>query len=317
VTSTRASSPNHRVLALAGPTAVGKTEVAVLLAEKLIGEIISVDSMQVYRGLDVGTAKPSQEDRARVPHHLVDVVEVTSAFDAAKFLSLANQAVEVIRSRGRLPILCGGTGLYFKAFFEGLGEAPAGAPGLRAVLEATPISELLHELSERDPVTYERIDRRNARRVIRALEVIRMTGKPYSLQRAGWSRPSEELDRVPIFGLLRSAGDLSQRIEARVDAMFRQGLVSETEELLKSGLAENRTALQALGYRQVAEYLQGVRSLPETVVLVKTRTWQFAKRQMTWFRRQLPVRWIQVGPELSADQIAAKVCREFITTFGV
>jgi len=308
---------NGRVLAVAGPTAVGKTEVALLLAEKLNGEIISVDSMQVYRGLDLGTAKPARQDRARVRHHLIDVVDLSTAFNAAQFLGLANQAVEVIRGRGQLPILCGGTGLYFKAFFEGLGEAPAGEPELRAKLEATPIAELLRELAERDPVTYERIDRSNPRRIVRALEVIRTTDKPYSLQRSVWSRPPEGLPEPTFFGLLRSPADLRQRIDARVDAMFKAGLVSETEALLKSGLAGNRTALQALGYHQVVEYLQGARSLPETIDLVKIRTRQFAKRQMTWFRRQLPVQWLHITPEQSADQIADAVRSQFMSSRSI
>src|SRR5437879_2246879 len=165
---------------LAGPTAVGKSELALLLAETLSGEIISVDSMQVYRGLDIGTAKPSAEQRARITHHLIDVVDVTEPFDAAQFVRLAGDAIKAIHSRGRLPILCGGTGLYFKAFLEGLGEAPPANTALRAELEATPPPHLLRELSERDPVTYERIDRQNPRRIIRAIEVIRLTGKPFS-----------------------------------------------------------------------------------------------------------------------------------------
>jgi tRNA dimethylallyltransferase len=316
VTSALACFRNDRILALAGPTAAGKSEVALVLAEKLNGEIISVDSMQVYRGLDIGTAKPSPGDRARVPHQLIDVVDLTTPFDAAQFVRRANEAIEAVRRREKLSILCGGTGLYFKALFEGLGQAPAGAPELRAALEAMPLPELLHELEQRDPLTYQRIDRQNPRRVIRALEVICTTNKPYSLQRADWSQPSREPRNLPFFGLLRSSADLHLRIEARVDAMFRQGLVSETEALLRSGLAKNRAALQALGYRQTVEYLQGVRSLCETIALVKTRTRQFAKRQMTWFRRQLPVRWIEVGPEQPAHQIAGKIYDEFITTFG-
>jgi tRNA dimethylallyltransferase len=300
-----------RVLAVAGPTAVGKTEVALLLAERLKGEIISVDSMQVYRGLEVGTAKPSPEERARVPHHLIDVVGMTMPFDAAKFVSLANQAVDGIRLRGRLPILCGGTGLYFKAFFEGLSQAPAGAPELRAALEATPVAELLSELSQRDPVTYERIDRQNRRRIVRALEAIRLTGKPFSAQQSPWSHSSHEFERGTIFGLARSTADLTARIDARVDAIFRRGLIMETEQLLTTGLAENRTALQALGYRQTVEHLQGSRGLAETIALVKIRTRQFAKRQMTWFKRQLPVQWIHIRPDQSAAQVADEICARY------
>ncbi|NBV25481.1 MAG: tRNA (adenosine(37)-N6)-dimethylallyltransferase MiaA, partial [Proteobacteria bacterium] len=145
--------------------------------------------MQVYRGLDLGTAKPPPAERARVPHHLVDVVELTEAFDAAKFLRLAEMAVKDIQARGRVPIFCGGTGLYFKAWLSGLGEAPPADPQVRAALEAVPLPDLLTELAQRDPVTYERIDRQNPRRVIRALEVIRLTGQPYSAQRAVWPSP--------------------------------------------------------------------------------------------------------------------------------
>src|SRR4051812_41200252 len=164
---------------IAGPTAVGKSEIALAVAEKIGGEIISVDSMQVYRGLDIGTAKPSAAERARVRHHLIDVVDITEPFDAAQFVRLATAAVAEIQSRGRVPIFCGGTGLYFKAFLEGLGDAPPADEALRAQLETVPLPELLAELTEKDPVTYEKIDRQNPRRVIRAVEVIRLTGKKF------------------------------------------------------------------------------------------------------------------------------------------
>ena len=301
-----------RPLVLAGPTAVGKSEIALLLAEKLNGEIVSVDSMQVYRGLDLGTAKPSAAERARVRHHLVDVVEVTEPFDAAQFTRFARQAVSEIQGRDRVPILCGGKGLYFKAFFEGLGEAPPGDAALRAELEATPVAELLRELAERDPATYERIDRQNPRRVIRAVEVIRLTGKPFSAQRARWRPSAISHHQSLCFGLARSSADLHRRIDARVEQMFRAGLVAETEALLARGLAQNKTAMQALGYRQVVEYLRGERSLAETIDLVKIRTRQFAKRQMTWFRRQLPLAWIKVEPAEAAVDIAERLTREMM-----
>jgi tRNA dimethylallyltransferase len=264
--------------------------------------------MQVYRGLDIGTAKPALAERARVPHHLIDVVEVTEPFDAAQFVRLARRAVAEIQSRGRVPILCGGTGLYFKAFLEGLGQAPPADAALRAVLEATPLPELLRELAARDPVTYERIDRQNPRRVVRAVEVIRLTGQPFSTQRADWRPSPLALRTSPLhFGLVRSAPDLHQRISARVDAMFRRGWVAETEQLLQRGLAQNKTAMQALGYRQIVEYLRGERSLPETIALVKVRTRQFAKRQMTWFRRQLQLTWSNLEPETSAEAVANRI----------
>jgi tRNA dimethylallyltransferase len=289
---------------LAGPTAVGKSAVALALAERLGGEIISVDSMQVYRGLDIGTAKPSPAERACVPHHLLDVVELNEGFDAAKFVRLAQVSVKDIQTRGRVPIFCGGTGLYFKAWFEGLGEAPPADASVRAELEGTPLADLLAELERRDPETFARIDRQNPRRVVRALEVIRVTGRPFSAQRAAWTadRRPQTADRV--FCLTREPVDLRARIEARVDAMFAAGLVEETRRLLTAGLERNPTAMQAIGYRQVVEHLRGERGLAETVTLVKTKTWQFARRQGTWFRRQLPVEWVPLAADAKPAAVA-------------
>ena len=335
-------------LLLAGPTAVGKSAVALALAERLGGEIISVDSMQVYRGLDLGTAKPTAAERARVPHHLIDVAELTEFFDAARFVRLANAALREIQARGRVPIFCGGTGLYFKAFLEGLGEAPPADEKLRAELEATPLDKLLLELEERDPATFAKIDHHNSRRVIRAMEVIRLTGRPFSEQRAKWggtsgeprsadipvrgftghscpvstgldlAAPSHQLatgkSREPadtnvcptsrFIGFARTSADLHARINTRVDEMFATGLVEETRRLLERGLEQNKTAMQAIGYRQVVEHLRGERSLPETIELVKIRTRQFAKRQMTWFRRQAPVTWLGLEPNDAAEAVA-------------
>lgn len=284
-----------------------------MLAEKIGGEIISVDSMQVYRGLDIGTAKPSAEERARVRHHLIDVVDLTEPFDAARFVQWSNAAAVEIQSRGRVPIFCGGTGFYFKAFLEGLGEAPSSNEQLRAELEAMPLEELLKELAEKDPATFEKIDRKNPRRVIRAVEVIRLTGRKFSEQRADWKKSPQSTVHSPrsdaVIGLARESADLRSRIDERVDVMFARGLVEETRGLLKGGLAQNKTAMQALGYRQVVEHLRGEHSLPETIELVKIKTRQFAKRQMTWFRRQLNVRWIQLSRDTSLNQIVEEMTR--------
>jgi tRNA dimethylallyltransferase len=289
---------------IAGPTAVGKSEIALALAEKTGGEIISADSMQVYRGLDIGTAKPPPAERARVPHHLVDICNLTENFDAAQFIRLAQKAVEEIQSRNKIPIFCGGTGLYFKAYLSGLGEAPATNLDLRAELEASSFESLLRELRERDPAAYEKIDKQNPRRVIRAVEVIRLTGKKFSEQRAEWKVGSSRCDdrtaqrAVPTFYCFtRQPADLHTRIHARVDAMFTRGLVDETRTLLKHGLGQNKTAMQAIGYRQVVEHLRGERPLAETIEMVKSRTRQFAKRQLTWFRRQLGPEWIELKPD--------------------
>ena len=311
-----------RPILIAGPTAVGKSEIALRLAEQLGGEIISADSMQVYRGLDIGTAKPSPANRARVPHHLIDICDLTESFDAAQFARLAHRTVAEIQSRGHVPVLCGGTGLYFKAFLEGLGEAPSANPRLRAELEATPLENLLAELRERDPATFEKIDKKNPRRVVRALEVIRLTGQPFSKQRAEWnvlpaSSPEDLKSEIParcrnhVFCLIRQPADLHARINARVDAMFKRGLMDETHELLKHGLEQNKTAMQAIGYRQVVEHLHGERSLKETIELVKIRTRQFAKRQLTWFRAQKNLEWIELEPDESLEKCARKICEAF------
>jgi tRNA dimethylallyltransferase len=295
------TASSHLPIFIAGPTAVGKSEVALLLAEKIGGEIISADSMQVYRGLDIGTAKPSPAERARVPHHLIDICDLTENFDAAQFIRLAQKAVAEIQARGRVPVFCGGTGLYFKAFLSGLGEAPATNPELRAELEAASFEALLHELRERDPAAYEKIDKQNPRRVIRAVEVIRLTGKKFSEQRAEWKSEVRSQKSGKAFCFTRPAADMHARINARVDAMFARGLVEETRALLQHGLEQNKTAMQAIGYRQVVEYLRDERSLTETIELVKSRTRQFAKRQLTWFRRHGSMEWIELKPAESLE----------------
>jgi tRNA dimethylallyltransferase len=292
---------------IAGPTAVGKSEIALALAEQLAGEIISVDSMQVYRGLDIGTAKPSPADCARVPHHLIGICDLTESFDAAQFIRCAQLAVAEIQSRGRVPVFCGGTGLYFKAFLSGLGEAPSANPRLRAELEKISFEKLLGELRERDPEAYEKIDKQNPRRVIRAVEVIRLTGKKFSEQRAEWKAESGKRKAENFFCINRQPADLHVRINTRVDEMFRRGLVDETRELLQRGLEQNQTAMQAIGYRQVVEHLRGERPLAETIEQVKIRTRQFAKRQLTWFRRQLAPEWIELKPEDSLEDAARKI----------
>jgi len=301
------SASSHLPIFLAGPTAVGKSEIALLLAEKIGGELVTVDSMQVYRGLDIGTAKPTAAERARVPHHLIDVCDLREAFDAAQFIRLAGNAVAEIQSRGHTPVFCGGTGLYFKAFLEGLGEAPATDAKLRAELEAAPFEALLNELRGRDPAAYEKIDKQNPRRVIRAVEVIRLTGEKFSEQRAEWKTQNAKFKTQNCFCFTRPAEDLHRRINARVDEMLRRGLVMETEQLLKHGLAENKYAMQAIGYRQVVEHLRGDRMLAETIELVKIRTRQFAKRQLTWFRRHGDCEWIELKRDETTEDAVSKI----------
>ena len=247
-----------------------------------------------------------------MPHHLIDICDLTEHFDAAQFIRRAQKAVEEIQARDHVPIFCGGTGLYFKAYLSGLGEAPGNNPELRAELEAASLESLLHELRERDPAAYEKIDKQNPRRVIRAVEVIRLTGKQFSEQQAEWKAetPSQSQGHeVQIIFIVSRAqpADLHARINARVDAMFARGLVEETRALLQHGLEQNKTAMQAIGYRQVVEHLRGERPLAETIELVKSRTRQFAKRQLTWFRRHGNMEWVELKPEGSLEKCVEKI----------
>ena len=287
-------------ISIAGPTASGKSAVAMEVAKQLQAEIISVDSMQVYRGLDIGTAKPSAAEQAGIPHHLIDCAGLEETYDVARFVREATEAEKQIDR----PIFCGGTGLYFQARQEGLGESPQADVVVRAAIEAMSHEEQIAELKAADPATLERIDQQNPRRVVRALEVIRLTGKPFSGQRAEWQ------NTVPanFFLIEREREDLRARIEERVDAMFAAGLVDETCSL-RAALEDNRVAQQALGYRQVIGHLRGEQDLPDTVALVKSRTWQFARRQMTWFRRLQGA----VCLEVTADEAPTKTARRILS----
>lgn len=301
--------PAPEPVILTGATASGKSAVALELARRWGAEIVSVDSMQVYRGLDIGTAKPSSAERAEVPHHLVDVVDLTDSFDAARFVTRTTEVIQDARRRGCPVILCGGTGMYLSAWLNGLGEAPAPDPVLRSELESLPMPVLLDELARRDWTTFDEIDVQNRRRVVRAVEVIRLTGRPFSQQRARWS------DRAPAmagrcFALERDRADEIRRIDRRVDCMFAAGLIEETRSLLDRGLRGNRTAMQAIGYRQVVDHIEGLCHRQEAVELVKVRTRQFAKRQRTWFRGQLDLRWLGLGPEESPSETADRIVAE-------
>jgi tRNA dimethylallyltransferase len=296
---------SHRPIYIAGPTACGKSAVAVELAKRLGGEIITVDSMQVYRGLNIGTAKPTSREQEGVPHHLIDVIDLKESFDAAKYIALARVVEKAIRDRNRTPIFCGGTGMYFKALFHGVGTAPSPDPNLRQALEAAPLDELLDELERLDPETFAKIDRENPRRVVRAVEAIRLGGKPFSEQQASW----DETPAPPqnFFALSRAPEDLRERIDARVEKMLSDGLLQETEALMHAGLDKNRTAMQAIGYRQMVEHLRGERSLRDTVELIKSKTWQLARRQMTWLRNQLQPKWVAIPHNATPESVAEVV----------
>jgi tRNA dimethylallyltransferase len=239
----------------------------------------------------------------------MDVVGLDEPFDAARFVQLANAAIQDIEGRGRTAILCGGTGLYFNAWLGGLGSAPPPDPDLRAQLEAATTAELLEELARKDPVTLDQIDIQNRRRLVRAVEVIRITGKPFSLQRAKWPEQGGLATAGRAFGIQRDRQDLVRRIHERVERMFAAGLVAETQERLHQGLRENRTAMQAIGYRQVVEHLEGLMSLRATLERVQIKTRQYAKRQMTWMQGQLDLAWLEIGSKETPSETADRILR--------
>jgi len=283
------------LVVIVGPTAVGKTRLALRLAGQLGAEIVSADSRQVYRGMDIGTDKPTAEERQRVPHHLVDIVDPDEEFTLARYQDMAYAAVEDVLARGRLPLLVGGTGLYIKAVAEGW-SIPRVRPNeaLRTELYREAKVEggvALHaRLRQVDPVAAEKIDPRNVRRVIRALEVYLETGRPISeLQRR---RPSPY--RVLQIGLTMERAALYRRIDQRVDRMIGRGLVEEVRGLVEQGCGYELPAMSGLGYRQVGCYLRGEINLEEAIRLIKRDTRRFVRQQYNWFRLDDEgIRWFQ------------------------
>ena len=286
------------VLALVGPTASGKTEAGVQVAEALGAEILSVDSMLVYRGMDVGTAKPTAEQRARVPHHLLDLVNPSEPFSVAAFQAAAREAADDVRRRGARPLLVGGSGLYFRAVVDDL-EFPGTDPSVRGALEeeaeALGAERMYRRLAALDPVAASRIEPGNVRRTVRALEVAAITGRPFSSFAAAWE--VFEPGRARVAGVRSSADDLGQRIEARVDGMLAAGWLDEVRSLVDAGFGGWLTASQAIGYAELARHQAGELDLEDAVRQTVARTRTLARRQMAWFRRDPRIRWFDVGPE--------------------
>jgi tRNA dimethylallyltransferase len=294
------------LIVIAGPTAVGKTSAAIALAEQCSGEIVAADSRTLYRGMDIGTAKPSVEDRARVPHHLLDIARPDEVVTLAIYQRRALAAIDAVRARGHLPLLVGGTGLYIRAVVDGLRIPPAPPDWtLRAALEAEERAggpgTLHRRLGQIDPVAASRIHPHNVRRTIRALEVHGRTGAPISVLQ-GRSTASEAvmvaltLDRVKLY----------ERIHRRIDQMLAAGVVDEVRALRAAGYAKTLPALQGLGYKEIVPHLEGALSLAESRALLERNTRRYAKRQLTWFRADSRYRWLDVRddpPEVVAARI--------------
>jgi tRNA dimethylallyltransferase len=296
--------PRPVVLALVGLTATGKSELACRVAERIDAEVISADSMQVYRGMDVGTAKPSREQRARVRHHLIDVADPDDPMSAGRFAELARKAAADVEARGRPVILCGGTGLYARAFAGGLVEGAASDPELRARLEAREADDLYRELERRDPETARATPPQNKVRVVRALEALELTGRPVSQQRASHGFGDRPYDvRWLALGLEREP--LWRRIERRVAHMFDAGLVDEVRRLHAAGYGPELRPLRAIGYREVGELLAGELREPEAREAIALATRQYAKRQRTWFNAEPGLRWLDAErPETELEREA-------------
>ncbi len=267
------------VFFIVGPTAVGKSEIAAEVASRCGGEVVGADAFQIYEGMPTLTAKPGRDVLMKAPHHLVGVVPLARSFDVAQYLETAARCIEEIASRGRLPIVCGGTGLYVRALTRGISDLPAADAEIRTRLEAMDLEELQRRYFELDPAGAGRIDSKNKRRLIRALEVCELTGKPFSSFRDKWDQPQESASGVV---LTRDRDDLRDRIDRRVEEMFRSGLAKEVQALAEVG----PTASQAIGLGEVRALLAGKISETECVAQIQQATRRYAKRQLTWFRRE-------------------------------
>jgi tRNA dimethylallyltransferase len=298
-----AAAPRIPLLVLVGPTAVGKTGLAVELAEYVLHktggrkmEAVSADSRQIYRGMDIATAKPDAEERARLPHHVLDMVRPDESYTLAQYQADANAAILAIWARQRLPLLVGGTGLYVRAVVDGLAIPQVEPdPQLRAELEAVAESKgvgaLYARLVELDPVAAQGIDAHNPRRLIRALEVCLRSGRPLSEQQG--TRPT--LYRTLRLGLTMERPALYRRADERIDAMLQAGLIEETRELVARGYSWELPSMSSLGYREIGRYLQGETSLEDAVARFKLSTHNYIRRQLTWFRSQPDVTWLDAA----------------------
>ncbi len=305
-----------KLITLVGPTAVGKSDVAFHLAKAIDGEIVSADSMQVYRGMDIGTAKPSSEERTEVKHHLIGIAEPSEAFSVALYQKLAREAVSLICEKGKWPLLVGGSGLYIRAVIDPLEFPPEEetASGVRPRLEKRADLEgstaLYEELKRSDPEAAEFIHPNNTRRVIRALEVIETTGRPFSEFHRDWQN-RESLYQLEMYGLTMERTRLYAKINARVDQQIERGLVAEVKGLVERGYGGFLTSSQALGYKEIVDYLKGDIGLNEAIDLIKRRTRRFARRQLTWFRADSRVIWLDATDQ-SPAALAGKIQEDLL-----
>jgi tRNA dimethylallyltransferase len=294
-----------RPVAVVGPTGSGKSEIALTLATALDGEVVNIDSMQLYRGMDIGTAKLAPQERRGVPHHELDTLAVTETASVAAYRAAAVADVEEIRARGRVPVIVGGSMMYVQSLLDDW-ELPPTDPAVRArwqaELDRVGVEALHDELARRDPAAAAVIERRDPRRTVRALEVIELTGRPFAASQPPKDRPTRW--GTLILGLRADAAWLNPRLEQRVHRMFDAGLVDEVRGLVGQGLRRDSTAGQAIGYAQVLDYLAGRLSLDEAVTGTVTGTRRYARRQRSWFRRDPRIRWLDAAdPDVAAEAL--------------
>lgn len=289
------------MIVVLGPTATGKSELGLLLAKAFGGEIVNADSMQVYKLMDIGTAKPPPHVRKEVPHHMIDLVFPDEPFSAGQYKTLGRKAIEEILSRGHVPLVVGGTGLYIRALLEGLIEGLKGNEGIRKALyeEAKKIGNLglWKRLAEIDPEAARRIHPHDLYRIVRALEIYESTRIPPSQLRQAHGFRERPYETLKI-GLFKPREELYRRIEERVDEMIKQGLVDEVKGLLEKGYGPELNSMKAIGYREIIRYLMGEISLEGAIRLIKLHTRHFAKRQMTWFKKDPEVQWVRYPDEV-------------------
>lgn len=286
-----------KLLVLVGPTAVGKTRLSIELAKEWNCEIISGDSMQVYREMDIGTAKIAKEEMEGIPHHLIDIHNPDEPYSVAEFQEECHRLIQEIHGRGKLPFIVGGTGLYVESVcydyrFAQVGEDKAFRDEQMAFAEKNGAEALHAKLKAVDPASAEKLHPNDQRRIIRALEIFHLTGIPLSSQLEGQTRESPY--RLCLLGLTMDRQMLYKRIEARIDEMLKQGLVEEVSSLLNKGYGTDLVSMQGLGYKQIASYLQGRESLEDAVAVLKRDTRRFAKRQLSWFRHMKEISWVDV-----------------------
>ena len=311
----------ERVLCVVGPTACGKTTLGILLAKRYGGEVVSADSMQIYRGLCIGTAAPTSEEMDGVPHHMVAVAEPWEQWSAARYAQTAIPVIDGILARGKLPILVGGTGLWLDAAVRGHGFAPGSAGGevrrhLQERLAKDGSGPLLSELRQVDPESAERLHPSDEKRILRALEVYLETGKTISAHNAETAALPPRYDAVWIGLQFSNREDMKALIDRRVDAMVEQGLLDEVRALLDLGLPRSATCMQAIGYKEFLGVLEGTRTEAEAIAEVKLRSRQYAKRQLTWLRRNSAIHWIYWEKKRDFAK-ALRISTEILSAAGV